>query len=250
MVTVSVITAVYNARDTVSQALQSLFTQSYPAIESIVIDGASSDGTLQVLEALRPRLSVLVSEPDMGIYDALNKGIRRASGDVVGFLHADDEYAHPRAIAHVAAAFEDSAVDAVYGNLVYVRRDDTSKVLRYWRAGSFSSRALRRGWMPPHPTFFVRREIYERLGDFDIQFRIAADYDSILRFLARGDVRVHYLDEVLVRMRLGGASNRSLSNILRKSREDYLAVRRNGVGGAFTVVMKNFSKLHQFWNRG
>lgn len=249
MIKISVVTAVFNGEKTIAQAIESVLGQSYPAIESVVIDGASRDATMSILEPYRPRLGKLISEPDNGIYDALNKGIRYASGDVVGFLHADDLFEDAGVLAKVAAAFEDPDIDAVYGDLVYVRHEQVGQVVRYWRAGHYDQAALSRGWMPPHPTFYVRRAVYERLGGFDERYRIAADYDSILRFLAGGRIRVAYLPEVLVRMRVGGISNRSLRTILRKSWEDYKAVRRNGVGGLGTLLRKNVGKLHQFWRK-
>ena len=246
---ISVITAVYNRHQTVGQALDSVLSQSYPAVESIVIDGASTDGTLAVLESYRPRLGVLISERDQGIYDALNKGIKHATGDVVGFLHADDVFENCEVLAKVAVAFQDPVIDAVYGDLVYVRHDDINKVIRYWKSGHYNDAALSRGWMPPHPTFYVRRSVYERLGGFDTRYRIAADYDTVLRFLAVGKIRAAYIPDVLVRMRAGGISNRSLKTILRKSLEDIDVLRRNQVGGVVTLFQKNFSKLSQFWRR-
>lgn len=249
MIKISVVTAVYNRQQTVGQAIDSVLSQSYSAVESIVIDGASTDETLTVLEPYRFRLGVLISEPDQGIYDALNKGIKHATGDVVGFLHADDVFENNEVLAKVAAAFQDPTVDAVYGDLVYVRHDNVGHVIRYWKSGSYDDAALSRGWMPPHPTFYVRCSVYERLGDFDTRYRIAADYDSILRFLAVGKIRAAYIPEVLVRMRAGGVSNRSLKTILRKSLEDIDVLRRNQVGGVFTLLQKNFSKLSQFWRR-
>lgn len=246
---ISVVTAVFNRADTVAEALASVRSQSWPAVEHIVIDGGSTDGSLPILEAHRAQLAVLVSEPDKGIYDALNKGIRRATGDVVGFLHADDLYETTGSLARVAAAFDDPTVDAVYGDLVYVRNDDPSQVVRYWRAGHFVPGCLERGWMPPHPTFYVRRSVYERLGLFETKFRIAADYESVLRILGRGGAKPAYLPHVLVRMRLGGVSNRSLRSMLLKSREDYAAMRLNGIGGVNTLVRKNLAKLPQFLKR-
>ena len=153
----------------------------------------------------RKNIAQMVSEPDEGLYDALNKGIFRATGDVVGFMHADDAYASPQALERVAAAFEDPAVGAVYGDLVYVNKDDVSRVVRYWRAGEFRRSRLSQGWMPPHPTFYVRREHYQRLGGFNTRFRIAADYENMLRILWGGDVNAAYIPEVLVRMRMGGS---------------------------------------------
>lgn len=249
MIKISVVTAVYNRQQTVGQALDSVLSQTYPAVESIVIDGASTDGTLAVLEPYRQRLAVLISERDQGIYDALNKGIKHATGNVVGFLHADDVFENSEVLAKVAAAFQDPAIDAVYGDLVYVRHDDIGQVIRYWKSGEYDDAALSRGWMPPHPTFYVRRHVYEQLGGFDTRYRIAADYDTILRFLAVGKIRVAYIPEVLVRMRTGGISNRSLKTILRKSLEDIDVLRRNQVGGVITLFQKNFSKLSQFWRR-
>ena len=249
MIRISVITAVYNNRDTISTALDSALRQAGVNLQLVVIDGGSTDGTLDVLRSYADRLDVLISEPDRGIYDALNKGIQRASGEVVGFLHSDDLFADPGVLSRFAAVFADPEVGAVYGDLVYVRKDNPDQVVRYWRAGVFSGRRLRWGWMPPHPTLYVRRHVYEQHGLFDTSFRIAADYDFILRTLGKAGVGVRYIPEVLVKMRVGGASNRSLRNILRKSSEDLRALRRNGVGGVGALMWKNLSKLPQFLGR-
>jgi len=250
---ISIITATWNCAGTVGGCLASVAAQSHTEREHIMIDGGSTDGTLAVLEAQRAALAVLVSEPDGGIYDALNKGIARATGDVVGLLHADDLYADKDVLGRIAAAFADPAVEAVYGDLVYVAKEDTGRVIRYWRSGAYRPGRLRLGWMPPHPTLYLRRALYARYGDFDTRYRIAADYDLMLRVLSRLTGRVVYLPQVLVRMRVGGASNRSLRHILRKSWEDYRALRANGMGGASGVgalVWKNVSKVPQFWQGG
>jgi glycosyltransferase len=244
---ISIITAVYNNRDTVAQALDSALAQNHPDIELVVIDGGSTDGTLQVLQGYADRLAVLVSEPDRGIYDALNKGIARASGEVVGFLHSDDLLADERVLSRIAQAFGDPKIDAAYGDLLYVRKDDPTKVVRTWRSAAFSPTRLAHGWMPPHPTLYVRRAVYERLGGYDTSYRIAADYDCMLRLLGKGGIRAVHIPEVLVKMRVGGASNRSLKNILQKSREDYRALRTNEVGGLRALAWKNLSKLPQFF---
>lgn len=246
---ISVITAVFNARETVADAIESVLSQVHSDIELIVIDGASVDGTKAILETFRQGMDVFISEPDNGIYDALNKGIAHATGDVVGFLHADDLYADEHVLAGIAAAFADPAVDAVYGDLVYVSKSDPGRVIRYWQAGGVSRRKLQYGWMPPHPTFYVRRSVYERMGAFDTSFHIASDYDCMLRFLGQGQLRCMYLPKVLVKMRVGGKSNRSLSNILRKSLEDYRALKKNGAGGLPALIWKNVSKLPQFMFR-
>jgi glycosyltransferase involved in cell wall biosynthesis len=249
MLKISVVTAVFNRRETIAGAIDSVLYQSYAGVESIVIDGASTDGTLSVLEPYRSRLGVFISEPDLGIYDALNKGINHATGDVIGFLHADDVFENNEVLAKVAKAFEDPSVEAVYGDLVYVRHDDINQVIRYWKSGHFDKAALSRGWMPPHPTFYVRQSVYERLGGFDTRYCIAADYDTVLRFLGVGKIHAFYIPEVLVRMRAGGISNRSLKTIARKSIEDFKVLRSNHVGGLLTLLFKNFIKVNQFWRR-
>ena len=249
MIKISVITAVFNSEKTIAHAIDSVLQQHYAAVESVVIDGGSRDATMPILEAYRTRLGKLISEPDAGIYDALNKGIRHATGDVLGFLHADDVFEDEGVLAKVAAAFDDPSIDAVYGDLVYVRHDNIRQIIRYWKSGSYDQAALARGWMPPHPTFYVRRSVYERLGGFDPRYRIAADYDIILRFLAVGKIRAAYIPEVLVRMRTGGISNRSLRTFFRKSMEDYQVLRRNNLGGFCTLFNKNLCKLSQFWRK-
>lgn len=249
MLKISVITAVYNNHETISAALDSALDQAGVDIELVVIDGGSTDGTLEILRSYADRLHVLVSEPDRGIYDALNKGIQRASGEVVGFLHSDDLFADADVLSRIAAAFVDLGVGAVYGDLLYVRRDNPDEVVRYWRSGEYSERRMGWGWMPPHPTLYIRRYVYEQHGLFDTSFRIAADYDFILRTLGQNRLGVRYIPEVLVKMRVGGASNRSLRNIVRKSSEDLWALRRNGVGGFGALMWKNLSKLPQFLGR-
>lgn len=244
---ISVITATFNRADTVAGALASVAGQTWPQVDHIVIDGASTDGTLQLIEAQRHRLAVLVSEPDHGIYDALNKGLALATGDVIGLLHSDDAYADERVLERVAQAFADPAVDGVYGDLDYVAKADMSRIVRRWRSGAYARENLAHGWMPPHPTLFLRSSVIQQWGGFDTTYRIAADYDAMLRYLAKGRIRLAYIPEVLVKMRVGGESNRSLGRILRKSREDYLALRRNEVGGVGALVWKNLSKLPQFF---
>jgi glycosyltransferase involved in cell wall biosynthesis len=246
---ISVITAVFNRAATLGESLRSVHSQRWPEIEHIVIDGGSTDGSLAILDQHKSRIAKIVSEPDGGLYDALNKGIRQASGDVIGFMHADDEFATPQALARVAQAFEDPDVGAVYGDLVYVKKNDVSRVVRYWRAGQYQRTQLTQGWMPPHPTFYVRREVYSRFGGFDTRYRIAADYENMLRILWRGRIKAAYIPEVLVRMRVGGISNMSIFNMLHKSREDYAAMRENGIGGLQALLLKNVTKLPQFVTR-
>lgn len=244
---ISVITAVFNNRDTILDCLASVREQTYHDIQHVVIDGASTDGTSDLLHQHRARIDVLVCEPDRGIYDALNKGIVHCSGDVIGFMHADDMYADNQVLGRIALAFANPEVGAAFGDLQYVNKEDPSRVFRYWRAGEFSPARLARGWMPPHPTLYVRRDIYARLGGFDTAFKIAADYDYVLRLFSSPSLNSVYVPDVLVKMRVGGTSNRSLLNILRKCREDLKALRKNQVGGVSALVWKNLSKLGQFW---
>ena len=243
---ISIVTAVYNRVSTVGQAIESVQGQTHPDIEHLIQDGGSKDGTLDVIHRLANGTTCLVSEPDGGIYDAINLGIGRASGDVVGLMHSDDAFAHNDVLTRVAQLFEDPDVDAVYGDLDYVSATDDSRVIRHWKSGPYHRGLLKRGWMPPHPTFYMRRHLFETWGLYDTSFRIAADYDAMLRYLWTGQIRAAYLPEVMVKMRLGGASNGSLKRILRKSREDYRALRNNGVGGMGSLALKNTSKLKQF----
>jgi glycosyltransferase involved in cell wall biosynthesis len=248
---ISVITATYNCGKTLRTTLQSMAAQTHPDIEHLVMDGGSADETMELVKGWTAHPLIWESRKDKGIYDALNKGISKASGEVVGFLHADDVLQDARVLEKIAKAFDDPSVQVVYGNLVYVAQDDLTQIIRTWQSGAFHVRRLRRGWMPPHPTFYARRSLYEQLGGFDLQYPIAADYDSMLRLLSGSDgqgIRTTYIPEVLVRMRTGGVSNRSLRNILKKSREDLHIVRRNHVGGLLTIAMKNLSKVSQFWS--
>jgi glycosyltransferase involved in cell wall biosynthesis len=248
---ISIITAVYNNAATIASSLESTILQRHPHVELIVIDGGSTDGTLEAVAPYRDRISVFVSEPDRGIYDALNKGLQLATGDVVGFLHSDDVFADDESLSRVAEAMRDGSVDACYGDLNYVRKDGSGQIVRSWKSGSHSVAKVRRGWMPPHPTLYVRRPIYSGLGGFDISYRISADYDWMLRFM--GNARnMAYIPSVQVNMRVGGASNRSLENIARKSREDFRALRQNGFGlatASLALAGKNLSKLPQFLRR-
>lgn len=245
--TFSILTVVWNRAATLGQALDSLAAQSHGDYEHIVQDGGSTDGTLALLQSRPDPRRKLISERDGGIYDALNRAIARATGDVIGVLHSDDFLAHPEVLARVAQTFASSGADAVYGDLDYVSASDPGRIVRHWASGAYDPALLRRGWMPPHPALFLRRDVITRHGGYDTSFRIAADYDTILRYFGIGGISAAYLPEVLVKMRVGGESNRSIGHILRKSREDYRALRKNGIGGMGALALKNVGKLHQFW---
>jgi glycosyltransferase involved in cell wall biosynthesis len=243
---ISIITATYNSARTVGDTVRSVDSQSYSDIEHIIIDGASTDETLSIIGAY-PQSRKVVSEPDKGIYDAMNKGIALATGDVVGILNSDDIYAHPDVLRKVAAAFEDPMVDAVYGDLLYVDAENPRRILRSWRSGGYRPGMFKWGWMPPHPTFFVRRTLYQRYGGFNLALGTCGDYELMLRFIHRHGARLSYLPEVLVLMRAGGASNESLMVRLQANRNDRLAWSVNEVRPYwFTVYLKPLRKFIQF----
>jgi glycosyltransferase involved in cell wall biosynthesis len=226
---ISVITACYNAEATLAATLDTILNQEGIALELIVIDGKSIDGTAQILERYANRITWFVSEPDTGIYDALNKGIKLATGQVIAILHADDCYEHTRVLFNVFKKLKETKAQTCYGDLLYVRRAAPSQIVRYWQSGSYKRSNFLSGWMPPHPAFFVRREVYEKYGLFNLEFLSASDYEFMLRVLYKYEVTTAYLPEVLVRMRLGGKSNQSVKNRLHANLEDGKAWRINGL---------------------
>jgi glycosyltransferase involved in cell wall biosynthesis len=245
---ISVITATYNSASSLENTLASFGSQTCPEKELIIIDGDSRDSTSEIIRSAGKLVHKWISEPDKGLYDALNKGIGMADGDVIGFLHSGDTYANPEVLEKIAFRFRDKQIQAVYGDLRYVKRKEINQVVRYWRSGDFSPDILQKGWMPPHPTLYMRREVYATYGLFDLNFRIAADYDLMLRVLKPPSVRIAYIPEVLVDMETGGLSNRSLKNIFRKSKEDYSALIKNGISNAWIVLArKNLRKIRQFF---
>lgn len=248
---VSIITATYNCVSVVEDCLVSVAEQSHDNKEHVLIDGSSSDATLEVIKNYQCEFTKIVSEPDYGIYDALNKGISHSTGEVIGLLSSDDVFSSRDVLKNVVSIFEeDESVSAVYGDLVYVHRSMPDRVIRTWRSSSFSPYFLKQGWMPPHPTLYVRREWYDRIGGFDKRYRISADYLTILQLFSQPNFKAVYLPEVMIKMRLGGISNRSLGAILRKSIEDWDVLRRSGFGifgSVRALVLKNLSKVEQFF---
>ncbi|MGL9712203.1 glycosyltransferase family 2 protein, partial [Escherichia coli] len=226
---ISIITATYNSEKTLFDTLLSLEKQTHPDIEYIVVDGASKDNTIKLIKSNSTKVSKIICEPDKGIYDALNKGIQAASGDVIGFLHSDDLLAYDDAIADIAKTFESTGCDAIYGDLEYVAQNDTTKRIRLWKSGSFSRFKMKVGWMPPHPSFYMKRECYSHFGSFSLDYRICADYDSLLRYILKQRISIAYLPKVLVKMRVGGISNRSVSSMVKKSMEDIRVMKHNGI---------------------
>ena len=249
-VKISVVTVCFNSAKTIADTLRSVAAQSHGQVEHIVVDGGSSDGTLAIIERHRAGLAAVISEPDRGVYDAMNKGIARASGEVVGFLNSDDVYADERVLAEVAAAFMRPEVGACYGDLVYVDAEDTHRVVRYWKSRPHVPGLCATGWMPAHPTFFVRRQLLQQRGGFDLQYRLQADYELSLRLFEVHKIRAQYIPRVLVRMRRGGMSNNSVGNIIKGNLEAYRACRNNGMMvSPWFIVRKIFSRLPQFFTR-
>lgn len=250
MPSVSIITASFNSGSTLEHCISSVANQTSER-EHIIVDGASRDDTAMIIERNRDRLSMVISEPDQGIYDAMNKGLALARGEVVGFLNADDFYPEPDVLEAVVAAFDDPAVDACYGDLRYVYSGDPSRTVRYWKSGRYARARFYHGWMPPHPAFFVRRRVLETHGGFNTALGSAADYELMLRLLVKHGIPATYIPRVIVHMRTGGISNASIGNRLRANRMDRLAWRVNGLRPyPWTLLAKPLRKLGQWVVRG
>jgi glycosyltransferase involved in cell wall biosynthesis len=244
----SIVTVCRNAAATIEGAVRSVTGQTHPDVEHIVIDGASTDGTLEKLGPYRDRLAKLVSERDAGLYDAMNKGLAAASGEYVGYLNADDYYAHPGVLARIASTLETAKCDAAYGDLVYIRPDRTDHVVRYWKSRPFRPGLVEGGWMPAHPTFFVRTELLRRAGGFDTRYRYQADYELMVRLFLKERISSIHIPEILVCMRTGGHSNRSIRNVYRGNIEAYQACVRNGVPVTrLFMLRKVLSRVPQFF---
>ncbi|MFA6312392.1 MAG: glycosyltransferase family 2 protein [Sterolibacterium sp.] len=243
-------TACYNSASTIEDTLASVAAQTHPDIEHIIVDGCSTDGTMEIVNRHRDRLAQVVSAPDKGIYDAMNKGIALASGEVVGFLNSDDFFASAGELECVAKAFEDPAVEACHADLVYVARHHPGQVVRYWKSNDYRYGQFRAGWMPAHPTFYVRRAIYEKFGGFDLQFRLQADFELAMRLLEVHRIKSVYIPRVLVKMRVGGATNSSLGNILQGNLEAYRACLKNGLPVTpLFMLRKILSRIPQFFQK-
>jgi len=245
-VKVTVITAVCDDRRFIADCIRSVEEQSHGDIEHIIVDGDSRDGTREIIEAHRDKVSAVYFARREGVYNALNLGIKMATGDIIGFLHADDLYADNRVVEKVARAFDERDIEALYGDLVYVSRNDISQVVRNWRSGEYAARRLFSGWSLPHPTFYARKEVYEKVGPYDESLRISADYEMTIRLFLRHRIAAYYMPETMIKMRTGGISNRGVRNILRKMAEDHRAWVINGFRPSMaTVLKKNCCKISQ-----
>ena len=247
---ISIITVALNSQSTIKHTIESIDSQDYKNVEYILIDGGSSDWTLEILGYYKDKINYFVSEEDDGIYDAMNKGIKAATGDIIGILNSDDFYPNNFVLSKVAEVFQKTNCDCVYGDLVYVDQGNARKIVRYWQSGEFQKSKLNTGWMLPHPTFFVKKEIYNKFGLYNTELKSAADYEMILRLLNKHEISVQYIPEIIVKMRQGGQSNSSIWNRLKANKEDSKAWKINNLYMPYFVrILKPMMKLKQFFKK-
>lgn len=247
---ISIITIAYNSEETIEDTIKSVLAQDYPNLEYVIIDGASKDGTMDIVNKYRDRIATIISEPDKGIYDAMNKGVAAATGDVIGILNSDDFYASTTGLSEVMSKFNTMEIEGLYADLVYVDRENPDKVVRRWKAGQYHPGMFLKGWMPPHPAFFTTSDCYAKYGNYSLELRSAADYELMLRFIHRYRIKIHYLPITLTKMRVGGQSNVSLKNRIKANIEDRKAWEMNGMTpGALTLIRKPLSKVSQFFKK-
>ena len=244
---VSIITVSHNSSNTILDTIKSVNLQSYKNIEHVFIDGLSSDNTLELIKLNSKRINIIISEEDSGIYDAINKGVLNATGDFIGLLHSDDILSSSEIISDLIEKIQNENLDGVYGDLQYVDKKNSNKIIRFWKSCAFKPNLLMKGWMPAHPTLILKKEVYQKHGVFNKSFKISADYDFMLRIFKDYNLKFGYLPKVVTKMRVGGASNRSLKNIIKKTKEDYRAICSNKIGGFITLILKNISKIKQFF---
>lgn len=241
---ISIITVVWNNKETIKDAIDSVLNQTYKDIEYIIIDGASTDGTVEVVQSYGNKITKFVSEPDNGLYDAMNKGVMLATGDVVGILNSDDFYIDEFVIEKVVKVFEEQEVESLFADLVYVKPDNINYIVRHYDSSKFSPQKFAYGWMPAHPTFFVKRSAYEKYGLFQTDYKIAADYELLVRFLYKYKLTYFYLQEVIIKMRMGGASTSGLKSNWILNQEIIRACSENGIKTSmFKVLLKYPQKL-------
>jgi glycosyltransferase involved in cell wall biosynthesis len=242
---ISLITVTHNAESTIERCIRSVINQTYKNIEYIIIDAVSTDKTGQVINKYKNYIHYYLSEPDKGIYDAMNKGINAATGNVIGMINADDYFADERVLQDVAEAFGAQEVPVVYGDIDYV--DASDKIIRKWRSGKYSHGMFNRGWMPPHPTFYCKRELFDKFGYYSLDYGTAADYELMLRFMHQHQMPAHYLKKVMVKMKIGGVSNKNINNRVKGFLNDFRAMKKNGISmPLFTILLKPMRKIRQF----
>ena len=247
---VTIITVTLNSEKYLAQCIQSVLDQTYKNIEYIIVDGKSVDSTIDIINQNSSGITKWISEPDKGMFDALNKGMKMATGEIIGVLHSDDVFASPDVLASVVKAFEEQQVDTLYGDLQYVYEEDINKLYRKWEGKPFKRSRFKTGWMPAHPAFYFKRELLEKYGNYETHYFSAADYELMARYLYRYKLSSYYLPKLLILMRRGGLSNNNIFKRLRANRRDYLAMKANGIPFSFFVsILKPLSKLHQYYKK-
>lgn len=247
---VTLITATYNSQKYLEDCITSVIRQGYKDIEHIIVDGKSSDNTVEIIKKYQSHIAWWVSETDRGMYDAINKGMKMATGDIIGILNSDDMLDGDDVIETIVKAFEEKNVVSIYGDLEYVDPEDTNKIYRIWKGKPYKRSLFRSGWMPAHPTFYFRRELLKKYGGYENHYFSAADYEFMARYLYKYKISAYYLPKLIVKMRRGGQSNSSLRKRLRANRRDYLAMKKNNIPFAFFVsILKPLSKLHQYYRK-
>ncbi len=245
---VSIITVCFNSEKTIENSIQSVLNQTYSNIEYIIIDGGSTDHTIDIIHKYTSHISKFISEPDKGIYDAMNKGLKLATGDIVAILNSDDFYIDISIIDSVVSYFKSNSTDSVYGDIIYVNKENVKKTVRYWKSKKFKLGSFQFGWHPPHPTFFVKNEVYKKYGYFNLEFQLAADFELMLRFIEKYKIATAYIPKAFVKMRTGGASNKSLKNIFNQNVECYRAFKINELKVSILYpIFRLAPKLLQFF---
>lgn len=247
---ISIITVCYNSEKYIKDAIESVLNQDFDNMEYIIIDGASTDKTLEIVKSYGSKINQFISEPDKGIYDAMNKGIALATGDVIGTLNSDDLYINNKVLTNISETFTNSGSNIVFGDLFYVEKENTNTIVRKWQTKSFVPGSFKKGWHPPHPTFFVANKIYKKYGAFNLNYKLAADFELMLRFLEKHHIKNAYIQKPLVKMRLGGATNKNFSNIFKQNIECYKAFRNNNLQVSFLYpFFRLLPKISQYFGK-
>ncbi len=245
---ITILTVTYNSERFLEDCINSVINQQYENVEHIIIDAVSTDATISIIQRYESHIAKWVSEKDEGMYDALNKGMKMATGDIIGILNSDDMLASANVLSEVAAAFKEHSVDSIYGDIVYVDQMNTEKIIRYWKGVTYNRYRFTYGWMPAHPSFYFKRELFAQLGGYESQFDTAADYEFMSRYLYYHKITAYYIPKLLVKMRIGGASNKTLKRRFNANRRDYQAMKKNTIPLPFIVsILKPLIKLHQYY---
>ena len=247
---ISIITVSFNSVKNISDTIKSVLAQTYPNIEYIIIDGASTDGTIEIINSFGKNISIFKSEPDNGIYDAINKGIRLASGNIVGILNSDDFFYDSNVIQRVADAFKENKIDALFGDAIFVDPENTSRIVRYYSSKNFNPDKFKFGYMPAHPSFYVRKELFEKLGYYKVDYKIAADFELLIRFLYINKIVYRYVEMPFLYMRTGGVSNKSILSNFVLNKEIARGCKENGIHtNFFFIYSKYFIKIFEYFGK-